>query len=381
MSTPEDPLVLVRQRVDLLEISSQEKRRPWFRQPSNVVAIVALAVSIASTFYSQVASKQETIRSKKEELRKLVIGLVDLRQSVMKARASPESEEVQSASRQQGVYLQAAQRLVRQIPGEVSSKEYSVLAEELESAGEFADADDYFQKSVTASSSSFERAQALRALAIYYFTPGAKQDLVKGRAAFERATEAIKGQSDPYSIHVQALNYEAWAAREFQHGFAANATVKLEEARRLYKQLPPDYPMRAYLQDGLDRRVKDAGMQARPAFARGSMANTPQEISEVFQRLTADDLRMIVESDLDDGGTALITRGKDKTKNENDRRQYERLVTAGLATFMSDADVRQAAKKEGTHYDYGIRASALYAKTRDFLFATLVDAVGGWRTQ
>jgi len=45
----------LRQRVDLLEVSSQEKRKPWYRQPSNIVAIIALLVSIASTIYSQTA--------------------------------------------------------------------------------------------------------------------------------------------------------------------------------------------------------------------------------------------------------------------------------------------------------------------------------------
>ncbi len=108
MSTSEESLEILRKRVDSLELTSQEKHKTWYRQPSTVLAIVALLVSIGSTFYSQTASKQETIRSKKEELRKLTLSLIDLRQSVSKGSPSPESVEVQSAGRQQGVYLQAS---------------------------------------------------------------------------------------------------------------------------------------------------------------------------------------------------------------------------------------------------------------------------------
>src|SRR5260370_42338500 len=106
MDNLEESLNTIRQRVDMLEVSSQEKRKPWYRQPSNIVAIIALLVSISSTFYSQSASKQETIRSKKEELRKLLVNLIDLRRSVLQARGSPDSWKIQSASEQQGLYLQ-----------------------------------------------------------------------------------------------------------------------------------------------------------------------------------------------------------------------------------------------------------------------------------
>ncbi len=93
-----------------------------------------------------------------------------------------------------------------QIPDEVSSYEYGILAEELESVGEVARAEDYFQRAVNASTSNFDRAQALRSLAIFYFTPGAKQNLAEGRKAFGRAAESFKGQSDAYSTQVKALN-------------------------------------------------------------------------------------------------------------------------------------------------------------------------------
>jgi hypothetical protein len=371
MDNLEESLNTIRQRVDMLEVSSQEKRKPWYRQPSNIVAMVALLVSISSTFYSQSASKQETIRSKKEELRKLLVNLIDLRRSVLQASGSPDSWEVQSASEQQGLYLQAAQRLAAQIPNEVSSYEYGTLAEECQAAGESAQAEDYFQKGVSASSSIFNQAQSLRLLAVFYFTSGAKQDVSKGRASFERATQLIKARSDPYSVHIQALNYEAWATTEFQHGFAEQGTTELEEARKLYSQLPQDYPFRAHLITDLDQRVKNSGISK--AFALGSAL--PQEVVAVLQHLSAADVRWIIETDLGDSGASLTTKGKDSKQNNEDERQIERLVTSGLVTRLSDREVTQEGRKANTHYDYGVRSTPLYAKTRDSFFEALMNVV------
>jgi hypothetical protein len=210
---------------------------------------------------------------------------------------------------------------------------------------------------------------------VYYFTPGPKQDFGKGRAAFQRATQAIERESDPYSIHTRALTWETWAAVEFQRGFTAQGTVKLEEAGKLYKQLPLDYPFRAHLVDDLDRRVRNAGPGAHTTSTSGFALAAPDDVSRVLQQLSADDLRAIAESDLGDGGTVLITIGNDNSQNHDQRQQYERFVASGLATFMSDMDVKAAGKKDKTHYDYGVQTTALYAKTREFLFTALSEAL------
>lgn len=107
--SPDDPLHLLAKRVDLLEIASHEKQRPWYTQPSTVVAIVALLVSLGTTMYTQRASKQETIRSKKEELRKLTLNLIEIRQSMLKGIASPDGPDSQAGPLQQ-LLLQSSKK-------------------------------------------------------------------------------------------------------------------------------------------------------------------------------------------------------------------------------------------------------------------------------
>src|SRR5438445_2732835 len=126
--TTEPPIELLRQRLDALEVAAHEKKKSWYRQASTILSVIALVVSVATTAYTQFSSSQEAIRSKKEELRKLVIGLVEIRQDFMKSQPLPMSGDSQLLKAKQGVYLQAADRLVLQIPKEVSSYEYTVLA-------------------------------------------------------------------------------------------------------------------------------------------------------------------------------------------------------------------------------------------------------------
>jgi tetratricopeptide (TPR) repeat protein len=373
MSISKDPVEYLRERVDLLELSSQERKKPWYRQPSTLIAVVALIVSVMTTLYSQAASKQESIRSKKEELRRLVISLIDIRQAVLKASPLPESPEIQSASREQRVYLQAAQRLVRQIPLEVSSYEYQVLAEELASAGELSEAEDYFRRSVSASTSPFETLQSLGSLGTFYFTPGPNRDVNRARKTFEEASNVLKDQTDPHAIQMRGLHYENWAATEYQFGFVADSAARTADAKKLYEQLPKDYPFRAHILNDLDRRVRDRNTM--PVPGTGSAFVIPDEVQQVLQQVTADDLREIAENDIDETTTVFIEKGNDSTHNVQQRGQYERWVKCGLGVFLSDKEVQEAAKKERTHYDYGFRPAALYPRVRDFIFLTITNTL------
>jgi len=288
---------------------------------------------------------------------------------------SPDSVENQSAKKKQGVVLQAALRLVSQIPGEISSYEYGILGDDLEADGEFAEAEDYFKRAVNASTTTFQRTQAFRMLALYYFTPGPKRDVEKGRAAFNDAANVMGHPSDPYSVQIAGLNYEAWAATESRAGFAKEAPEKAELARTFYKQLPPDYPFRAHLIDDLDRRVTATSAIEQRDMPLGFSGAVPPDIAQVFQQLSADDLRVIAENDLESNGSMMVEGGSDNTPNDEQRNHYQRLVAVGLATFLSKTELREASRKERMRFVYGVRPTPLYPRTREFVFTMLTAMI------
>lgn len=181
MSTPEELIAFLTLRVDSLELASKEKQKPWYRQPSVILSVAALILSVVTTVYIQATTNQETIRAKKEELRKLVIALVELHQEARKSLTSPMDGGGQLLTAKQGVYLQAADRLVQQLPRDVSSYEYLILANEHGSSGDSDKAEKYFSEAAIIGTTPLDRAQSLRMLAVAHFSPGPRQNFEKGR--------------------------------------------------------------------------------------------------------------------------------------------------------------------------------------------------------
>jgi hypothetical protein len=368
----ERPLDLLAKRVDLLEIASHEKTRPWYRQPSTIVAVIALLISLVTTIYTQSASKQESIRSKKEELRKLVLNLIEVHQSMRKRVVSPDGQDPQAVVFQHRVLLRSALRLVKQIPDEVSSSEYVILSQEVQTVGETSEAERYLRKAVDASASTLEKAQTLIWLGNFYFEFGPKHSLDKGRDAFQRAGQSLEQQLDPYAIDLRGLTFETWAATELRNGFISQANAKLEQARTIYTTLPKDFPYRAARLEDLDRRVKTIVVSAGPESSLLGGLKPPEDVNRALQQLSSDDLRAIAEQD---GGSIFSSDGNDESENHKQKQHYERLAAVGLVTFLSSADVKAAGKEDNTHFDYGVTTTDLYDKTREFIFTALTQTL------
>jgi tetratricopeptide (TPR) repeat protein len=367
----ERPLDLLAKRVDLLEIASHEKNRPWYRQPSTIVSVIALLVSLGATIYSQSASKQESIRSKKEELRKLVLNLIEVHQSMRNGVVSP-SQDPQAVVFQHRVLLRSALRLVKQIPDEVSSSEYVILSSEVQTLGETSEAERCLRKAVDASASTLEKAQTLIWLGNFYFKFGPRHSLDKGRDAFQRAAQSLEQQSDPYAIDLRGQAFETWAAAELRNGFIEQANAKLEQARTIYTTLPKDFPYRAARLGNLDRRVKTIVVSVGPESPLLGGLKPPEDVGRVLQQLSSDDLRAIAEQD---GGSVFSRDGNDESENHKQKQHYERLAAVGLVTFSSNVDVKAAGKKDNTHFDYGVTTTDLYNKTREFIFTALTQTL------
>ena len=61
----ESDLKILRDQVDLLQISTSERNKPWFKDTSSMISILAVLLSVFTFFYSQLSQNAEEIRSKK----------------------------------------------------------------------------------------------------------------------------------------------------------------------------------------------------------------------------------------------------------------------------------------------------------------------------
>jgi tetratricopeptide (TPR) repeat protein len=258
-------LRLIRDQVDLLQTSTSEPKRPWYREAATVISVVALLVSAASAIFTEMGQKAEEVRAKKEELRTALTKVIELREDFTNRVVSMTDPRMQEAAgalinSKRQIYLQSAAAAGHDIADHMHSSEYNVLAWESLYDSNFAQAEQYFKKAVDAARSDLDQIISRRSLAVFYYNPGPKLDLEQGRAQFEKAAQVLKKPTDAYSMYTQGLTYEQWGLAELRHGFRTEGEHKIGQARKYYNDLPDDYPPKKSLLMLLNDRVSQAGL-------------------------------------------------------------------------------------------------------------------------
>jgi hypothetical protein len=253
-------LRLLRDQVDRLQIEAAEKKRPWYRQLPSLLSLAAFVFSIFTAVLSQFQSSQADIRSKKEEMRKLLDDLVRV-QSEFQDRVieikDPAKREIASAllNTRHGMYLEATEVLASQIPKAVSSSEYGILASEKSRISDFKKAEVYQLRAIEAARDPITKCIAYRALAtLYFWSP--LRDFAKGRKAFEDAVSAVAAATDDYSLYVLGYTYESWGFGELSNGFRMEGWQRIDRARKYYNDMSASNPLRKWALEPLEARIK-----------------------------------------------------------------------------------------------------------------------------
>lgn len=239
----ESELKILRDQVDLLQISTSERKKPWYKEINRIISVLALLLSGITFIYSQHSQNNEEIRSKKKELRETLAALIDLRQDFQTRISSitnPQVQEIENVNTntKRTIQLEAADSLVAQIPEYVSWAEYTVLAYEHSMDSNFNKSERYFQEAIDVANTSVGKISSLRALAIFYFSQNPLRDYNKGRKYFSEALDVVKNPADPYLIYLLGYTYEQWGLYELWNGFQMEGNQMIERARKYYSDLP-----------------------------------------------------------------------------------------------------------------------------------------------
>jgi hypothetical protein len=251
----ESELKLLRDRVDFLQISIAEKKKPWYHQASNIISAIALLFSISSGFYVHFSKHSEDIRSQKEELRKTLALLLDLRENFEKLVGQTVNvQDLENAgirlNTKRGIYLEAAALLARKIPQHVSATEYNLLAVEVLQDSNFNQAESYFLKGIDASTDLLNRNVALRGIAYFYFLDSPLRDFDKGRTYYQKAVDILK-PSPSYNSYMQyalGLTYMYWGIAELGNGFQTEGNLQIDRANKFFSDIPLNNPLRSHAQ-------------------------------------------------------------------------------------------------------------------------------------
>jgi hypothetical protein len=234
---------------------SAVRQLPWYDKPDFLTAITsigALLISIVALTLSYRSSSAQEGRQKREELRNIIERLVTLREEFTgRINGIVDGAERMNysifANTKRSIYLQAAEALVKELPGEISSSEYCVLGAENAFESDFLEARRFYREGVKAAKGTSLVAQAVawRALAASYFT-AEPLNPEEGRRCYQESLDVIlqQKQRDPYSLYTMLYTYRDWANGELCANDRERAAEKLAKAQEFLFLLPAGYNLK-----------------------------------------------------------------------------------------------------------------------------------------
>jgi hypothetical protein len=211
--------------------------RPWFRQATAVVAVLALLFSFGTTVVSLNRAAQQDENDRKSELLALIDQLASLSRDMTSDAATyannPAALNAVSVeiNQQQLLAAEQAASVMAQIPNDVGSAEYGFVANVLVANGNDELGLPLLEDAVDRASNANDLVGALRSLAVHDFAVGQVAD---GRAAYGQAMQVFTRFPNPSAFYVAftslwtAIN---WTQSELSIGACAAAAQRLDAGR------------------------------------------------------------------------------------------------------------------------------------------------------
>lgn len=225
--------------------------------------IGALVGAFVTGIFSWWIQKVEQNRTKREELRDITMHIIELRDKFNnEISALPDAVKREAAAislnTKRQIYLESAINITEQIPNQVASSEYTLLAFEFMADSNFKQAEIFYKKAVHAARFPLARIVALRAMGSFYFAQSPLRNFELGRRYFKEAIDLLPNPSDAYSIFTQGYSYEMWGLQELSNGFDVEGRSKIDSARKYYRDLPDNYLQKASALEILETKVRQA---------------------------------------------------------------------------------------------------------------------------
>jgi tetratricopeptide (TPR) repeat protein len=269
----EQRVELMRREIDSLQAAALEKARPWYRNVSTLLSVIALTFSFGTTFVSYHRTKMQDIQSARAELRNLLQRMAALPkenvEAAVKYAADPSSRNMVSGFINQENTLLAnnAAELAKKLPAKsVSATEYYGIAVALQAAYNLAMADEFLGYAVNAEPEFNTEISCLRMMANLKFIQGRPD---AGRVDFQRALDIFSKypQYDPYTrASTNVLTELSWAFSEAGSNRFDLAEQHVANAEKILAPWPASPGV-----DGLKSQVA----QARAQLAMGSPPPNP----------------------------------------------------------------------------------------------------------
>ena len=223
-------LALLTDQVDALQVESAGRNRPWYREPSLIISLLALTIS---ALFSAIGMRQvnaKDIAAKQESLRQTVVQIVDSQTEMSQVAQENISNPLMARwansnlNSKRQVLIETALALVGELGDSVDASSLTPLGGQLQLDGRYDEALALYFKALDLVDSPVVRSAILRSIGGSYRLQGsATYDVGKSRDYLQRAVDLFKDQDDDASSFYLADNLLFWAELERSNGEAEMA--------------------------------------------------------------------------------------------------------------------------------------------------------------
>ncbi len=242
----DDTLVMMKREIDALQIAITGSSKPWYKNVSTLISVMALLFSFGTTYVSCKRTQAQELLARRQELRSLLQRMAALpKENVeLSKKFSDDPAAIGTVSgfiNQENTLLsRQAAEIARSLPsGMVSPTELYAVALALQAAYELTTAKEFLTMSIDNASDFNTEISALRALAGLRLNTG---EVEAGRAMFERARRIFEKYPgyDPFTrASTQVWTELFWASSEAGLGQMMLANQHVAKAEEVVSSLAP----------------------------------------------------------------------------------------------------------------------------------------------
>lgn len=235
------------EQVDILQIESKEHKRSWFKNPSILVSLLAVLVTVTLTSYNMY---EQGIKDKQSNIRSAISNLVEAQKENIKLNQNTNANERDQLdiliNSQRQVLIEDAKVMIDDLGVDASTNSLLFLGWELQKDSDFEIAFSYFKRALESASYDIsDQVIALKSLANYKMMPNTGfEDYEQGQKYWQQAIDVQKGQKDEYSLFIKGTTYLNWGYAEYRLGNKDKAVKKLTQSEKTFKLMDIRNPLR-----------------------------------------------------------------------------------------------------------------------------------------
>ena len=280
-------LELLQEQVAVLQLHAAERKTPWYKERSLLVAIGSLFVALFTAGEAVVVRGEQTTQQRIAALRATTIELVELQREFIALQA-PSSSIDMAASYGRSIALNTKRQLLLQSAGELllddkvrartSAHTFLSLGGEMMMDGRYKDAETLFLQSLEAANRNDDelmRVWAGRTLGALYRIRGTRLDDVdrltaKSRQLFATAAGVAEHREDDFGHKTVGETLIYQAQTEMASGDAAYGREAALKAKSRVERMHEHNPVRASLLGVIQQIL----LQTTPATAASALSTS-----------------------------------------------------------------------------------------------------------